>query len=121
MPKRILVVDDEKDMVTILLRRLKNRGYETASASDGKEALMAIKKERFDLIILDVMMPVMDGTELAQILKDDPRTNGIPLIFLTVLGTKQKNVGYVLAGSDIVFAKPFDFKELAAKIDEMLK
>lgn len=120
MPKRILVVDDEKDVVSVLLQRLKSCGYGAASAGDGEEALRMIKNERFDLIILDIMMPAMDGTELARILKDDPKTKKIPLIFLTALGTKKDNAGYTLAGSEIVFAKPFDFKVLEGKIGELL-
>ncbi|MBI3601716.1 MAG: response regulator [Candidatus Omnitrophica bacterium] len=120
MPKKILVVDDEKDIVSVLLQRLKAYGYEATSAGNGEEALRTIKKENFDLIILDIMMPVMDGAKLGRILKGDPKTKHIPIIFLTALGTKQKDAGYVLAGSDIIFAKPFDFKELAGKIEELL-
>ncbi len=120
MPKKILVVDDEKDVTYLLIQRLKAYGYEAASASGGEAALKIIKKEGFDLIILDIMMPVMDGTELAQILRNGPTTKDIPLIFLTALGVKQKDTGYSVAGSDIIFTKPFDFKELARKIDEIL-
>lgn len=120
MAKKILVVDDELDVVFVLLQRLKAHGYEAASAGDGEEALRLIKKEKFDLIILDILMPVMDGTELGQRLKNDPKTSRIPLIFLTALGVKQEDAGYTLAGPDIVFAKPFDSKELLAKIDELL-
>lgn len=120
MPKKILVVDDEKDMVSVLLRRLRAHGYEATSAGDGEEALRMIKKERFDLIILDIIMPVMDGSQLADILKNDPTTKNIPFLFLTALGTKQKDAGYVMSGTDIVFVKPFNFQELAGKIDELL-
>jgi len=120
MAKRILVVDDEKDLVSVLLQRLKAHGYETASANDGEEALRTIKKEKFDLIILDIMMPIMDGTELGQILKNDPKTKHIPIIFLTALQTKQPDAGYDIVGPNVVFAKPFDIKELTAKIDELL-
>ncbi len=120
MPKKILVVDDEKDLVEVLLKRLRAHGYEAVSAADGEEALRIIKKERLDLIILDIMMPVMDGTELAEILRDDPKTKNIPLIFVTALGVKQEDDGYSLAGAHAVFAKPFDSKELLGKIDELL-
>ncbi len=120
MSKKILVVDDEKDIVSVLVGRLKAQGYDAASASDGEQALKMIQKEKFDLIILDILMPVMNGTELAQILKNDSKTKNIPLVFLTALGTKQEGSGYSIAGSDVVFAKPFDFKELLGKIDELL-
>ena len=70
MSKKILVVDDELDMVLVLVKRLKNHGYETVSAFNGEEALKIIKQHKFDLIILDIMMPIMYGTELAQALKE---------------------------------------------------
>jgi DNA-binding response OmpR family regulator len=119
MPKKILVVDDEQDMVSVLLWRLKSHGYEARSAGNGEEALNMIKKEPFDLIILDIMMPKMDGAELSRILRHDPTTMNIPLIFLTALGAREDDAGYALSGTDIVFSKPFDFKELVGKIDEM--
>lgn len=120
MASKILVVDDEEDMVTVLLARLGEHGYETASASNGEQALGMILKEKFDLIILDILMPVMSGTELAQILKDNPDTQNIPVIFLTALGIRRKDIGYRLSGSGIVFTKPFDSAELISKIDELL-
>ena len=120
MSKRILIVDDEKDIVSVLVRKLTTYGYEAASAGNGKEALGIIKNEKFDLIILDILMPVMDGTELGRILKDNPKTRDIPLIFLTALQTKTEGSGFRFAGADILFAKPYDFKELAGKIDELL-
>jgi CheY-like chemotaxis protein len=120
MAKKILVVDDEKDVVLVLLRRLKTQGYDAVSAGNGDEALGLVRKNRFDLIILDIMMPGMDGTELARILKDDPKTKNIPLIFLSALGVKQSDTGFVKAGSDIIFSKPYEFSDLAGKIEELL-
>ncbi len=120
MPKKILVVDDEKEVVLALLKRLETHGYQATYAADAKEALRAVKKEKFDLIILDIMMPIMDGTELGRLLRDDPKTKDTPLIFLTALGSRWGPQGYDVAGPDIVFAKPFDSEELLAKIDELL-
>ncbi len=120
MPKKILVVDDEKDVVSVLLGRLKDHGYDAASAGDGDQALKMVQEDKFDLIILDIMMPVMGGTEFAGILQNDPETKNIPLIFLTALGTKKDDVGYTLSGSHFIFAKPFDFTELLGKINELL-
>ena len=119
--KKILIVDDEEDMVAVLCQLLKNCGYETACASDGKEALRAIKEEPFDLILLDVMIPVMDGGQLARILRGDPATKDIPLIFLTALQAKEVKTGYGIAESEIIFPKPFDIEELVSKIEEVLK
>jgi len=120
MPKKILVVDDEKDVVLALLKRLETHGYQAAYAADAEEALRAVKKEKFDLIVLDIMMPIMDGTELGHVLKNDLKTKNIPLIFLTALGSRWGPQGYDVAGPDIVFAKPFESKELIGKIDELL-
>ena len=120
MPKKILVVDDEEDMVAILLRRLKHYGYETACAHDGKEALRAIKEERFDLVISDIMMPVMDGAQLARVLRSDPTTKDIPLIFLTALQAQDEKTSYGIAESETIFTKPFDIKALVSKIEEKL-
>jgi len=121
MSQRILVVDDEKDAVEVLLGRLKVSGYDSASAADGDQALKMIQNQKIDLIILDIMMPVMDGVELAKILRDDPKTRNIPVIFLTALGVKRNDSGYSLSGTDIVFAKPYDFKELVGKVGELLR
>jgi CheY-like chemotaxis protein len=118
--KKILVVDDEKDMVSVLLGRLKAYGYDVASAGGGEEALRMSKKEKFDLIIIDILMPGMDGTELARILRDDPKTMNIHVIFISALGLKRNDGGHTFAGSDIVFAKPYEIKKLMDKIDELL-
>ena len=120
MSKKILVVDDEEDIASVLLVRLGTHGYDTASASTGSQALELVKHDKFDLIILDILMPDMNGTEVAQILRDDPKTKDIPIIFLTALGTQQEGPGYSISGSSILFAKPYDPIELMTKIDELL-
>src|SRR3989344_3195049 len=121
MSKRILIVDDEQDIASVLIEKLAAYGYEAVSAVDGNEALKIIKTERFDLFILDLLMPVMDGMELGRVLKEDPKTRGIPRIFLTSLQAKRGPEGYSFTGGDMMFAKPFEFRELAGKIDELLK
>jgi DNA-binding response OmpR family regulator len=120
MRKKILIVDDEKDIVSVLAKRLETKGYKAISASNGKEALNIIKQNAVDLIILDIMMPVMDGTALAESLRDDPGTSGIPVIFLTALQTRQEQRASAgLVGSRVIFAKPFNFEELVGKIKEL--
>jgi CheY-like chemotaxis protein len=120
MAKKILVVDDERDMVSVLVKRLRNRGYETNSARDGEEALKMVERNAFDLFILDIMMPTMDGAELAQALRDNPKTKDIPVIFLTALQTKEDQARSLLVGPHVMFAKPFYFGELARKVAELL-
>ncbi len=119
MPKKILVVDDEPDILKVLVARLKEHGFETVTAANGEEALLQAAAHKPNLIILDIMMPVMDGTEAAQRLKENPRTRDIPIIFLSALQTKTEEAsdgGEV--GDNIILAKPFDINVLLAKIRE---
>lgn len=120
MQKKILIVDDEMDVVTVLAKRLSSKGYATSFATNGEQALKLIKNERFDLFILDIMMPAMDGSELAQIIKDDPTTKDIPIIFLTALGATETNVSPTNRFY-VIFAKPYDFEKLSTTISQLLK
>ena len=120
MAHRILIVDDEKDMVTVLKKRLVMRGYEVGYAENGREAMTLIENDPVDLIILDIMMPVMGGPELANILKENPLTRNIPIIFLSaILDRSEKSQG--ISGGRPIFAKPFDTDELVAAIEKLLK
>jgi DNA-binding response OmpR family regulator len=121
IPRKILLVDDEPDMIKVLKAGLRESGFDVVTAGDGKVGLEKAQTEHPDLIILDLLMPVMDGTELGQILKDDPRTNNIPVIFLTALGITETRAGYKVAGPNVIFAKPFDIKELVDKIEEIFR
>ena len=120
MPEKILVVDDEPDIVKVLVARLKEQGYETITALDGNQALVQAEQHQPDLIILDIMMPGMDGTEAAQKLRENPKTRGIPIIFLSALQTKteEQNEGEKIGGN-VILAKPFEINILLTKIREM--
>ena len=85
MIKRILLVDDEPDVVTVMKFTLETNGFEVITAYDGQEGLGKVKEARPDMIILDVLMPKMFGDDLAKILKEDPLTTNIPVLFLTNL------------------------------------
>jgi DNA-binding response OmpR family regulator len=119
--KKILVVDDEKDMLSMLERRLKAEGYSVITAANGTNAIALAESQHPDIIILDVLMPRMDGVEVAAKLKEHPLTRSIPVIFLTALLTKteehQKNH---TISSKITFAKPLDTEKLLARIKEIL-
>jgi DNA-binding response OmpR family regulator len=121
MPQKILVVDDEPDIVKVLVARLKEHGYETTTASDGNQALVQAEQYQPDLIILDIMMPGMDGTEAAQKLRENPKTQDIPIIFLSALQTKkeEQKEGERIGGN-VILAKPFETDILLAKIREMI-
>ncbi len=115
--KKILVVDDEPDVLLLLGERLSKAGYDVIKASGGQEAIELAQKESPDLVILDIAMPGMDGSEVANTLRAQPETQGTPIIFLTCLFTKQeeKACGHVL-GQNFFIAKPYDVNELLSEI-----
>jgi two-component system sensor histidine kinase/response regulator len=115
--KKILIVDDEPDVLHLLGERLSKAGYDVLRASGGLEAIEQAQREKPDLIILDIAMPGMDGSEVANTLRAQPETKDIPIIFLTCLFTKQeeKACGHVL-GQNFFIAKPYDVNELLMEI-----
>jgi len=118
---KILVVDDEKDFHTMMAIRLESYGYEVISAYDGKEGLMKAKSESPDLILLDVMMPEIDGFEVCTLLKNDKQYSGIPIIICTGMTEKVDSETSTKVGADAYITKPFDHKILRSKIEELLK
>ena len=119
--KKILVVDDEKDVLLMLEKRLTAEGYSVITTTKSTNAIALAKSQHPDIIILDIVMPGMDGGEVAAKLREHPLTRSIPVIFLTALLTKteeyQKNH---TISSNITFAKPFDTEELLARINGLL-
>ena len=120
--KRILVVDDEKGVLKVLETRLSIAGYDVLLASNGKDAIRLARSEKPDLILLDLVMPEMDGSEVAQELRLDADTRGIPIIFLTCLLKKgeDKEFGLKIA-SNIFFAKPYTPEKLLLEIERQLQ
>ncbi len=119
-PKTILVVDDDPEILTMLQLRLEKTGYKVLTASDGKEALISAKRNRPDLMILDVMMPSKNGWEVARALKQDPVTDGIKVVMLTAIGEQVNEITSPLYGADAHLDKPFDFKVLEATLAKLL-
>jgi len=117
--KRILVVDDEQDTLSVLGKGLTAEGYSIIKADNGGDALDLAKSERPDLIILDILMPGMDGGEVARMLKEVPETKDIPIIFLTGMFPKreEEEEGRVVAGN-IMFDKPYDILKLITAIEK---
>jgi len=118
---KILIVDDEKDFHTMMTIRLESYGYEVISAYDGREGLEMDKSESPDLILLDVMMPEMDGFEVCNLLKNDKQYSGIPIIICTGMTQKVDLEMSNKAGADDYITKPFDHNILRSKIEELLK
>ena len=112
MPKKILAVDDERHIVRLVEVNLQRAGYEVVTAFDGKEALEKVKSETPDLVVLDVMMPYMDGFEVLRNLKADPTTAEIPVIMLTAKAQDADVFRGWQSGVDCYLTKPFNPMEL---------
>ena len=108
----ILVVDDDPEIVTMLTLRLGRRGYDVKTASDGHKAVELARRERPDLILLDVMMPGKSGWEVARALKQDPVTQGIKIVMVTAIGEQVNEITSPLYGADAHIDKPFEFDRL---------
>ena len=117
---KILIVDDVVSNVLLLKVLLKNEKFKTVTASDGLEAIQQAEKELPDLILLDVMMPQMDGFETAMHLKNNPTTAGIPIIFLTALNSTQDIVKGFQAGANDFITKPFNKEELLVRVNHQI-
>ncbi|MQA91915.1 MAG: diguanylate cyclase [Gemmatimonas sp.] len=119
--ERILVVDDHPDNVEIINARLSSRGYAIETASNGEEALERVRENPPHLILLDVMMPVMDGFEVSRRIKKDPSLPFIPIILVTARGDTEDKVEGLDAGADDYLTKPVNFPELEARVRSMLR
>jgi DNA-binding response OmpR family regulator len=120
-PQRILVVDDNPTNRDILDMRLKANGYEVLHAGDGEEALAAAIEHRPDLILLDVMMPKMNGIEVCRRLKADPALPFMPIVLVTARADSQDVVEGLEAGADEYLTKPVDQKALVARVKALLR
>jgi phosphate regulon transcriptional regulator PhoB len=119
--KKILVVDDEKDILELLEYNLEKEGYEVFKAITGEEALELVKRKNPDLIILDLMLPDVDGLEVCKILKRDMRTDSIPIIMLTAKGEESDIIVGLELGADDYITKPFSPKALIARVKAVLR
>jgi len=116
-PKTILVVDDEAPIRKLLQQELSEAGYQVIEATNGQEALLQIRRNKPDLVILDVLMPAMNGFNVAAILKNDPQTMDLPIIMLTIVEDAER--GYRL-GVDRYLSKPINSTALLADIEGLL-
>ena len=117
---RILVVDDEEDLCEILKFNLETEGYEVSTACSAEEAL-TLNVGEFDLLLLDVMMGGMSGFALARLLKANPKTASVPIIFLTARDTENDTVTGFNLGADDYLGKPFDLDEVAARLRALVR
>ena len=119
--KKVLVVDDEKDLLDLITYNLQRNGYDVVAAQSGNDAVNMAVKEEPDLILLDLMLPGLDGTEVARRLKSDSRTSHVPLIMLTAKGEETDVVVGLTLGADDYITKPFSMKILLARIAVVLR
>jgi CheY-like chemotaxis protein len=118
--KKILFVEDEIDLVTLMKPRLEGMGFEMLSSLDGKEGLKTAIAEKPDLIIMDILMPKMNGYEVCEKLKKNPATKDIPVIILTAAGATNLEESSKLAGAADCLNKPYNPAELVMKINRLL-
>lgn len=118
---RILVVDDSRDNLEILSTRLRFRGYSVDTATTGEEALERVAESPPDLILLDIMMPGLDGYEVARRIRSDPELPFIPIILITARDSTQDKVAGLDAGANDYLTKPINFPELEARVRSMLR
>ena len=121
LPPRILIVDDHEDNVDLLQTTLEAKGYRTSTATDGDVALRMIEQDPPDLVLLDVMMPTIDGTEVARRVKENKALPFIPIIMQTALDAPEHKEAGLGAGADDYITKPIEFKELHARVKSMLR
>jgi two-component system phosphate regulon response regulator PhoB len=119
--ERILVVDDEEDILELVRFHLAREGYQLTLASTGEAALKKAKLETFDLIVLDLMLPGMDGLEVAKALKADARTKAVPIVMLTAKGEDADVVTGLEIGADDYITKPFSPRVLTARVKAVLR
>ena len=121
-PKKpvILIADDDPEILTLLGIRLSKQGYQVIEAQDGNIALEKARRERPDLVLLDVMMPAKNGWEVAKALREDESLQKMGIVMLTAIGERVNEMTSPLYGADDYVDKPFDFSQLEKKIRAVL-
>jgi len=118
--KRVLAVDDEKLIVLAIRHNLEHAGYEVIEAFDGREALEKIEAHRPDLVVLDVMMPELNGWDVLSSIRDDPEVRDTPVIMLTALGHDADEREGVIRGADVYLTKPYEPQQLVELVNRLL-
>lgn len=120
MIKKVLIADDEQNIVISLDFLLRREGFEVLVAADGEEAIAKIRSDRPDLVLLDVMMPKMNGFDVCQALRADPELASIRVLMLTAKGRDTEVTKGLGLGADAYMTKPFSTKELVVKVRTLL-
>lgn len=120
MSKRVLIVDDEPNIVISLEFLMKREGFAVSVARDGEEALERIRAERPDLVILDVMMPKLNGFEVCETVRTDPQLAAVRILMLTAKGRQAEMRKGISLGADAYIAKPFSTRDLVDRVKSLL-
>lgn len=121
MPEKILIVDDEPHIVTSLRFLMQQKGHEVAVIEDGQEALDYILAQPPRLVLLDVMLPTLDGYEVCQRIRQNPKTAHIKIIMLTAMGRSDDKEKGLELGADLYITKPFSTRQLVADVQALLE
>jgi len=121
MKKKILVVDDNPDLIFILQVQLKNKGYDTVQATNGMQAVDIATAQLPDLIVMDIMMPQMNGLQAARLIRQNPKTRSIPILAATAKITIADKEECFQSGCNDHMDKPFTTKELVSRIEKLMK
>jgi len=121
MPKKILIVDDEPSIIVPVQFLMEQNGYDVLVAFSGEEAMEIIAEKKVDLILLDIMLPVIDGFEVCQRVRENPQWNKIKIILLTALGSDANVEKGLALGADAYITKPFSNIEIVDKVKGLLE
>src|SRR6516164_466884 len=120
MPAKILIVDDDPDLVDLLRQAFTLAGYETDTATTGVEALRKAQQSRPDVVVLDLVLPELNGYGVCEMLRRIPSTSAVPILMITVLPGEFPRLAGVEAGADAYVNKPFQIMELLSRIEDLL-
>jgi DNA-binding response OmpR family regulator len=120
MPKKVLIVDDEPSIIVPLQFLMEQNGYETSVAFSGEEAIETVAASHPNLILLDIMLPIIDGFEVCQRVRENPEWNDIRIILLTAMGSEANIAKGLALGADAYITKPFANSEVIAKVKELI-
>jgi|Deesub1362A_J573_1020465.scaffolds.fasta_scaffold06510_3 DNA-binding response OmpR family regulator len=118
---RILIIDDEPEIITLTRMMLQKAGYEVIEAESGKEGLEILEKDKIDLVLLDVVMPGMNGWEVCRKIKADEKLRQIPVVMFTVYDSREDIIRSHECGADAYLSKPFDREELLDVVRRLLR
>lgn len=121
MPKKILIVDDEPSIIVPLQFLMEQNGYQVQVAFSGEEAMETIAAYHPNLILLDIMLPVIDGFEVCQRVRENPEFNDIRIVLLTAVGSEANIAKGLALGADAYITKPFSNTEVIGKVKELLE